>query len=123
SLPVAVSRSFAPSTPCTTMTGGCFVEDASVVAYRRLRSGRTGAPPHPTSTSNTANSHQRRCVAMYPASMSSAEVPRSPRLSDRFRGFLPVVVDVETGGFNPLTDALLEIAAVIIHMQPDGRLY
>ena len=28
----------------------------------------------------------------------------------RFRGFLPVVIDVETGGFNPQTDALLEIA-------------
>jgi len=28
----------------------------------------------------------------------------------RFRGFLPVVVDVETGGFNAQTDALLEIA-------------
>lgn len=32
----------------------------------------------------------------------------------RFRGFLPVVVDVETGGFNAETDALLEIAAVLV---------
>ena len=32
-------------------------------------------------------------------------------MADRFRGFLPVVVDVETGGFNCKTDALLEIAA------------
>lgn len=39
----------------------------------------------------------------------------------RFRGFLPVVVDVETGGFQPRTDALLEIAAVIIEIGPDGR--
>src|SRR5690606_6942303 len=39
----------------------------------------------------------------------------------RFRGFLPVVVDVETGGFQPRTDALLEIAAVIIDIGPDGR--
>ncbi|MGI9237094.1 MAG: ribonuclease T, partial [Woeseiaceae bacterium] len=31
-------------------------------------------------------------------------------MADRFRGFLPVVVDVETGGFNSKTDALLEIA-------------
>jgi len=29
----------------------------------------------------------------------------------RFRGYYPVVVDVETGGFNAETDALLEIAA------------
>ena len=35
-----------------------------------------------------------------------------PLMRDRFRGFLPVVVDVETGGFISATDALLEIAAV-----------
>lgn len=40
----------------------------------------------------------------------------------RFRGFLPVVVDVETGGFNPENDALLEIAAVIISMDDNGLL-
>ncbi|HEX5055270.1 MAG TPA: ribonuclease T [Gammaproteobacteria bacterium] len=34
-------------------------------------------------------------------------------MAQRFRGFLPVIIDVETGGFNPETDALLEIAAVI----------
>jgi ribonuclease T len=46
-----------------------------------------------------------------------------PRLADRFRGFLPVVVDVETGGFDPERDALLELAAVIIHMDESGRVY
>jgi ribonuclease T len=45
-----------------------------------------------------------------------------PRIADRFRGFLPVVVDVETGGFNASTDALLEIAAVMIDMTPMGEL-
>ena len=40
----------------------------------------------------------------------------------RFRGFLPVVIDVETGGFNAKTDALLEIAAVFIEMRSDGTL-
>lgn len=44
------------------------------------------------------------------------------RISDRFRGFLPVVVDVETGGFNCKTDALLEIAAVLLDPQEDGTL-
>ncbi len=34
----------------------------------------------------------------------------------RFRGFLPVVVDIESGGFNPKTDALLEVAISIIKM-------
>jgi ribonuclease T len=43
-------------------------------------------------------------------------------MSKRFRGFLPVVVDVETGGFNAATDALLEIAAVLIEIQGDGSL-
>lgn len=40
----------------------------------------------------------------------------------RFRGFLPVVVDVETGGFNPRRDALLEIAAVLLAMDSEGTL-
>lgn len=40
----------------------------------------------------------------------------------RFRGFLPVVVDLETGGFNAGTDALLEIAATLITMDNDGLL-
>ena len=39
----------------------------------------------------------------------------------RFRGYLPVVVDVETGGFNPATDALLEIAAVVLAIDDGGR--
>lgn len=41
-------------------------------------------------------------------------------MADRFRGFLPVVVDVETGGFNAKTDALLEIAAVLLEIDDDG---
>ncbi len=48
--------------------------------------------------------------------------PRVTTMSERFRGFLPVVVDVETGGFNSATDALLEIAAVMIDMHEDGTL-
>ena len=43
-------------------------------------------------------------------------------MADRFRGFLPVVVDVETGGFNCKTDALLEIAAVLLVSDDGGRL-
>lgn len=42
------------------------------------------------------------------------------KIAGRFRGFLPVVVDVETAGFNAQTDALLEIAAVIVHMDEHG---
>jgi ribonuclease T len=44
-------------------------------------------------------------------------------IAKRFRGFLPVVVDVETGGVNVQTDALLEIAAVMLDMDRQGILY
>src|SRR6187401_3381529 len=52
----------------------------------------------------------------------NAAVTGPPLMSRRFRQFLPVVIDVETGGFNCATDALLEIAAVMIEFGPDGRL-
>lgn len=48
--------------------------------------------------------------------------PLSP-LAQRFRGFLPVVIDVESGGFNSQTDALLEIAAVTIRMDDNGLIH
>ncbi|MFT2092912.1 ribonuclease T [Paraglaciecola sp. 2405UD69-4] len=44
-------------------------------------------------------------------------------LKNRFRGYFPVVVDVETAGFNPQTDALLEIAAVTTRMDENGFIY
>lgn len=40
-------------------------------------------------------------------------VSKSP-VAQRFRGFLPVVIDIETGGFVAETDAMLEIAAVLV---------
>jgi ribonuclease T len=43
-------------------------------------------------------------------------------LSQRFRGYLPIIVDIETSGFDPATNALLEIAAVIPAMDRSGRL-
>lgn len=52
-----------------------------------------------------------------------------PAMAYRFRGFLPVVIDVETGGFNSATDALLELAAVTLdfdqrgNLQPDQTLH
>lgn len=41
-------------------------------------------------------------------------------VAGRFRGFLPVVIDVETGGFNAELDALLEIAAVTLKVDDGG---
>ena len=49
-------------------------------------------------------------------------MPDAPSIARRFRGFLPAVVDVECGGFNPVTDALLEIAVVLIDMDANGNL-
>jgi len=43
-----------------------------------------------------------------------------PLVAQRFRGFLPVVVDIETAGFIAETDALLEIAAVLLECDPDA---
>jgi ribonuclease T len=56
------------------------------------------------------------------AESGSHSGPRHP-MAARFRGYLPVVVDVETGGFNCATDALLEIAATTIGMDEGGFLY
>lgn len=44
------------------------------------------------------------------------------QIKDRFRGFLPIVVDVETAGFNAETDALLEMAVVTLRMNEHGDL-
>jgi ribonuclease T len=38
----------------------------------------------------------------------------------RFRGYYPVVIDVETGGFNAATDALLEVCAVTLKVNDGG---
>lgn len=43
-------------------------------------------------------------------------------MKDRFRGFFPVIVDVETGGFESRTDALLEVAAVTTRFDNQGKL-
>ncbi|MDP8079707.1 ribonuclease T [Phocoenobacter skyensis] len=43
-------------------------------------------------------------------------------LKNRFRGYLPVVIDVETSGLNAQTDALLELAAITLKMDEQGYL-
>lgn len=45
------------------------------------------------------------------------------QIKDRIRGYLPVVVDIETGGFNNKTDAILEICAVVIAIDQYGVFY
>jgi len=60
-----------------------------------------------------------------PAPTSASDATATPGvrpMSERFRGFLPVVVDVETGGFDWNRHALLEIAAIPIEIDDNGRL-
>ena len=55
---------------------------------------------------------------------ASSPAPAAPPfrpMAERFRGYLPVVVDVETGGFDNRRHALLEIAAIPIVYGEDGR--
>lgn len=51
----------------------------------------------------------------------NSESQENPIIGQRFRGYLPVVVDVETAGFNPQTDALLEIACIPIVFNADKK--
>ena len=52
----------------------------------------------------------------------SATEPAISPLATRFRGFLPVVVDVETGGFDWNRNALLEIAVLPLDVDENGLL-
>jgi len=53
---------------------------------------------------------------------NAAAEERRTGIAGRFRGFLPVIVDVETGGFNPATDGLLEVAAILVRLNASGDL-
>ncbi|MFN3162271.1 MAG: ribonuclease T [Pseudohongiellaceae bacterium] len=55
--------------------------------------------------------------------MSDYDEQERSLLAERFRTFFPVVIDVETGGFNSSTDAILEVGAVLLAMSEEtGRL-
>ena len=58
-----------------------------------------------------------------PATSQTVANAARPTLTTRFRGFLPVVVDVETGGFDWNKHALLEIAAVPLDIDENGLLF
>lgn len=70
----------------------------------------------------TAGGDPRGKSADAEAAAPVAPAPGAALMARRFRAFLPVVVDIETGGFNSDTDALLEIAAVLIDMDANGVL-
>lgn len=43
------------------------------------------------------------------------------KIKQRFRGFLPVIVDVETGGVDPQKSALLEMCVVLLDINEQGH--
>lgn len=45
------------------------------------------------------------------------------KMKQRFRGFLPVIVDVETTGIDPQKNGLLEMCVVLLDMNEAGHLY
>lgn len=65
-----------------------------------------------------ANKHWSRSEVNHTSGLSEKSL-----LAYRFRGYLPVVIDIETGGFNAQTDAILEIAATTLEMDDDGTLH
>ena len=56
------------------------------------------------------------------ADLNMSSERQKPLMAYRFRGYLPVVIDIETAGFNATTDAMLEIAASLLDMDDDGTL-
>jgi len=59
-----------------------------------------------------------------PAALAVPVVPAAAAalMARRFRGYLPVAIDIESGGFHAATDALLEVAVVLIDMDAEGVL-
>lgn len=52
-----------------------------------------------------------------------ATIEPLPTMGNRFRSFLPVVIDVETTGFSSQTNGILEIGAVLLNYNDDGQMY
>ena len=53
----------------------------------------------------------------------STKTEEKSLFAKRFRGYFPVVVDVETAGFNAQTDALLELAATTLSLDEETGLF
>ena len=51
---------------------------------------------------------------------NSQEIPYHHQLKNRFRGYFPVIIDVETAGFDAKKDALLELAAITLKMDDNA---
>lgn len=76
-----------------------------------------------TITSSPLDSTHRSSAEQSADTDAHNESSTITKLSERFRKFMPVVVDVETAGFNAQTDALLEIACIPILLNDAGQFY
>src|SRR3954468_18878793 len=121
---VAVEKT---ATTSASATGGPAPAQEPALVVERTTVVET--PPVVVETSRSFGAAPPPTMDNVPVSASAISPPTTPSpagpsvaalMSRRFRGYLPVVIDVETGGFHSSTDALLEIAAVIIDMDPDG---
>lgn len=54
--------------------------------------------------------------------LNKTTIVPNAKLCERFRGFYPVVIDIETSGFDPKLNAILEIAAITLQMTEEGWL-
>ncbi len=74
-------------------------------------------------TSNAAKKLNNPLINQFTSNSNSSEdAEMIAPMGGRFRGFMPVVIDMETGGFNHHTDALLEVAAVTLRFDNKGML-
>lgn len=76
-----------------------------------------------SSTENSMSTANKNKSSTPAADLEAIESPAPMTLKERFRKFMPVVVDVETAGFNAQTDALLEIACIPILLNDEGVFY
>jgi ribonuclease T len=76
-----------------------------------------------SSTENSMSTANKNKSSIPAADLEAIESPAPMTLKERFRKFMPVVVDVETAGFNAQTDALLEIACIPILLNDEGVFY
>ncbi len=82
----------------------CHLKEYRPPAARTKRPSRGGA------SYRLSRKDVKLAARIFPGS----EILKKNVVARRFRGFLPVVVDVETGGFDARKDALLEIATVLL---------
>ncbi len=101
----------------TTQNNATLSADDSLNTQASIASNSSIDTQLPVDASSNANTNIGK-------SKTETEQDSAPMtLKERFRKFVPVIVDVETAGFNAQTDALLEIACIPILLDEHGVFY